>query len=75
MKLYRTLVYCMILTAFCAIADRGMAKNGNVVFLHPQDNVQAAVEANPEGTTFNLVPGIYRLQKVSPKGPCKISID
>jgi hypothetical protein len=37
------------------------------VALYPGDDLQAAVDNNPEGTTFVLAPGLYRLQQVNPK--------
>ncbi len=37
------------------------------VTLSPSDNIQSAVDAAPEGTTFALHPGVYRLQGVRPK--------
>ncbi|HEX5412991.1 MAG TPA: hypothetical protein VFZ27_14165, partial [Terriglobia bacterium] len=37
------------------------------VQLSPGDDIQAAVKANPTGTTFVLSPGVYRLQSVIPK--------
>ena len=38
-----------------------------VVTLYPGDDIQAAVNANPEGTTFVLKAGLYRMQSVKPK--------
>lgn len=35
--------------------------------LSPGDDIQAAVNANPTGTTFVLAPGVYRLQSIVPK--------
>ncbi|HEX5410749.1 MAG TPA: right-handed parallel beta-helix repeat-containing protein [Terriglobia bacterium] len=35
--------------------------------LSPGDNIQAAVNNNPTGTTFILAPGVYRMQIVVPK--------
>jgi hypothetical protein len=40
---------------------------GITVTLSPGDNIQSAVDANPEGTTFVLLPGLYRMQSVVPK--------
>lgn len=40
---------------------------GPIVTLGPQDDIGAAAQSNPEGTTFNLVPGIYRSAIVQPK--------
>ncbi|HET7213502.1 MAG TPA: right-handed parallel beta-helix repeat-containing protein [Terriglobia bacterium] len=35
--------------------------------LNPGDNIQAAVNNSPTGTTFILAPGVYRMQIVVPK--------
>ena len=35
--------------------------------INPGDNIQAAVNANPTGTTFNVKAGLYRMQSVTPK--------
>jgi len=35
--------------------------------LNPADDIQAAVNASPAGTTFILNPGLYRMQSVVPK--------
>ena len=37
------------------------------VTLSPGDDIQAAVNSNPSGTTFTLTPGVYRMQTVVPK--------
>lgn len=37
------------------------------VQLSPGDDLQAAVNSNPTGTTFTLTPGVYRMQSVVPK--------
>jgi parallel beta-helix repeat protein len=37
------------------------------VTLSASANIQAAVNANPQGTTFLLQPGVYRMQSVTPK--------
>lgn len=37
------------------------------VVLQPGDDLQAAVDANPEGTVFRLEPGTYRQQSLRPK--------
>ncbi|MFA7430669.1 MAG: Ig-like domain-containing protein, partial [Rhodospirillaceae bacterium] len=39
----------------------------NVVYLKPGDNLQAIVNANPEGTTFVLKAGVYKEAKIAPK--------
>lgn len=33
----------------------------------PGDDIQAVVDAHPAGTTYSLVPGVYRNQAISPK--------
>ncbi|TAM84375.1 MAG: hypothetical protein EPN47_01950, partial [Acidobacteria bacterium] len=35
--------------------------------LSPGDDIQAAINANPAGSTFTLAPGLYRMQSVVPK--------
>ncbi|HZP02731.1 MAG TPA: right-handed parallel beta-helix repeat-containing protein [Terriglobia bacterium] len=40
---------------------------GQTVTLRPGDNIQAAVNAAGTGTTFALMPGIYRNQSIVPK--------
>ena len=37
------------------------------VVLHPGDDIQAAVNAHPTGTSFLLSAGVYRMQTISPK--------
>lgn len=37
------------------------------VMLSPGANIQSAVDANPENTTFVLQPGVYRFQSIQPK--------
>lgn len=39
----------------------------DVVYLKPGDNLQAIVNANPEGTTFVLKAGVYREAQIKPK--------
>lgn len=64
----------ILLLAVCALLagcyDRPVdatRDNANSVSLRPGDDVQAVVDSNPEGITFILEPGIYRLQSVEPK--------
>jgi parallel beta-helix repeat protein len=45
---------------------RANAQAANVT-LSPGANIQSAVNANPDGTTFILQPGVYRMQAVVPK--------
>jgi parallel beta-helix repeat protein len=40
---------------------------GATVTLSPGDDIQQAVDTNPQGTTFMLEPGLYRIQSVKPK--------
>ena len=51
----------LLLAAFPAWAQN------SIVTLLPGANVQLAVDANPENTTFIFRPGIYRLQSIQPK--------
>jgi Right handed beta helix region len=43
------------------------ATSAGAVTLNPGDNVQAVVNANPAGTTYEFNPGVYRMQVISPK--------
>jgi hypothetical protein len=43
------------------------AQSAQTVALSPGDNIQSAVDSNPENTQFVLWPGIYRMQSVEPK--------
>jgi parallel beta-helix repeat protein len=47
-------------------SSSGSAPPGSIV-LNPGDSLQAAVNANPEGATFYLRAGVYRMQSVQPK--------
>ena len=40
---------------------------GNEIVLSPGQDIQAAVNAHPAGTTFRLTAGVYRNQRVVPK--------
>ncbi len=40
---------------------------GNTVIINPGDSIQKAVDTYPEGTTFTIKTGVYRLQQVHPK--------
>jgi len=35
--------------------------------LSPADNIQSIVNSSPAGTTFMLLPGVYRMQTITPK--------
>jgi len=56
--------FAAVLTASLLAAASARAAT---VTLHPGDDIQAAVDANPQGTTFHLAAGIYRLQSITPK--------
>ena len=63
-----------IISACCLSASAGAAASQDAqslpaaaVALSPGDDIQAAVDANPAGTTFSLAAGLYRLQSVRPK--------
>ena len=45
----------------------GSATQTAGVGLSAGDDIQAAVNSNPTGTTFTLAPGVYRMQTVVPK--------
>jgi hypothetical protein len=52
------------------IALGGMVRTSTAattVRLSPGDDIQAAVNANPKGSTFLLLPGVYRMQQITPK--------
>jgi len=49
-----------------AVSLTGQTPPG-IVNLSPADNIQAAVTAAPEGTTFVLQAGVYRMLSVVPK--------
>jgi hypothetical protein len=48
-------------------AFEGMSSPPSAVTISPGDNIEKAVEAAPEGTTFLLQAGLYRLQSVKPR--------
>lgn len=49
-------------------ASRGhLGFRKRVVWVAPGDDIQAKVNANPRGTTFNFRPGTYRFQSIVPK--------
>ena len=49
-----------------AVSLTGQTSTG-IVTLSPTDNIQQAVTAAPEGTTFALQAGVYRMQSLVPK--------
>ena len=63
MKKYLTL-FIFVLFGFCAFIASAHAA---IVTLNPGDNIQAVVNANPAGTTYQLSAGMYRMQAVVPK--------
>ncbi len=69
-KLFRVRAYAsrlaMILISSCLIAGPP-CKAQTTVTLSPGANIQAAVNANPSGTSFILTPGVYRMQSVMAK--------
>ena len=58
-----TNIRALLFASFLLTAAAGWSQ----VTLNPGDNIQQAVDQNPENTTFLLNPGIYRLQSVQPK--------
>jgi hypothetical protein len=54
------------LTAVLGFAQSADAASTGV-FISPGQSIQAAVDANPPGTTFSIKAGIHRLQQVKPK--------
>jgi parallel beta-helix repeat protein len=60
-------VFASILFALVLMAVVTVGLTAADVILNPGDDIQAAVKANPDGTTFVLNAGTYRLQKVVPK--------
>lgn len=66
----KSLVICLTLFAghaHAAGAVRQARLPPESVTLTPGDDIQAAVDANPNGTTFHLNAGVYRIQSVIPK--------
>ncbi len=61
----RMLRSTILVCALACIARNSLA--GQVVSVGPGANLQSLVNAYPGGTTFQLSPGIYRLQSVVPK--------
>jgi hypothetical protein len=53
-----------ILLTFALAVCPGRAET---VKVSPGENLQTVVNANPEGTTFLLQPGVYRMQTVAPR--------
>ena len=61
------LLFCAALAGCYDESVAAIERQGPVVSLGPQNDVQAAAQSSPEGTTFKLAPGIYRLQSIEPK--------
>jgi hypothetical protein len=57
----------LLLAAFIAGPQPEASFPAGAVELSPGDDIQAAVDANPPGTTFHLAAGLYRTQSVRPK--------
>jgi len=57
----------VIVLLACGISQRVEGAGTNTVTLSPGDNIQSAVNGAPAGTTFELEPGVYRMQSVQPK--------
>jgi hypothetical protein len=57
------LISCMT----CDVRLEAQTTTPPQVTLSPADNIESAVAAAPEGTTFVLRPGVYRMQSVKPK--------
>jgi len=49
------------------ISKSSQAATAESITLSPGSNIQSAVNDAPEGTTFFLLPGVYRMQSVAPK--------
>src|SRR5580658_4301965 len=56
-----------LLILMSGVAQEARAATAHTVELAPGDNVQARVNAEPAGTTFVLLAGVYRMQSVQPK--------
>ncbi len=66
-----TLIVAVVL-GWIVIYNTGILNNTetraqNVVTLQPSDDIQAAIDAQPVGTTFILTAGVYRGQSLTPK--------
>ncbi|MCU1328440.1 MAG: uncharacterized protein JWN34_3810, partial [Bryobacterales bacterium] len=55
------------ITLVCSIGITCTLSYAATVILPPDANIQAAVDANPTGTLFQLSAGVYRMQTVVPK--------
>ena len=50
-----------------SVAPNNVLSRDATVDVHPGDDIAKLVDARPEGTTFVIHPGIYRLQRIRPK--------
>ncbi len=55
------------IAAFAILASLAAPAQAVTVTLSPGDDIQAAVDGHPAGTTFTLGVGVYRIQSVTPK--------
>jgi hypothetical protein len=56
--------YAVLVLGLCLL---GHVSGAGAVIINVGDDLQAAVTANPAGTTFTLKPGVHRHQQVIPK--------
>lgn len=63
----KVLVVLLLFVAAGKLMSMFAEPSGQTVKLSPGDNIQAAVDRSPEGTTFNLRVGVYRMQSIVPK--------
>jgi parallel beta-helix repeat protein len=61
------MVVAVLAITLAGCLQPGMSGKAATVVLQPGDDVQAAIDANPPGTTFLLRPGLYREQQLEPK--------
>ena len=59
------MVAVVVVALVCGLGGTAMAAGSVPVF--PGDSIQAAVNANPAGTTFVIKAGVHRRQQVTPK--------
>jgi hypothetical protein len=60
----------LLLAAFAGTACSQQAEHalpGPDQFVSPETDLEAAVEAQPEGTTFFIPAGVHRIQEIEPK--------
>ncbi|ABF40669.1 hypothetical protein Acid345_1668 [Candidatus Koribacter versatilis Ellin345] len=70
MRQYRFALVVFVLSSFLFNAPHLFGSRrtaSDVIHLSPGDDIQAAVNANPAGTSFVLSAGEYRLQSIRPK--------